>query len=1206
MQTIIHLSDFHIKATMPEPSKHPVFSSLVEKLKTMSLENPILLYGGDVIDTKAICSSIDASLSESEKAELWDQSAKKSFDKAKSYFDYLIEALHITEDRIIICCGNHDINPFLTNTIQINCPANCAVAAYNPARFKQFSEFCSSLQKKKKYTSETYFREIGNLNFLILNTNWINKWIDGRKQSLCINCDQIDALINAKHSKLHQAIAQRSMRHNVLVAHAPSMDFCEFAIAAYPENKYHYVEDSLNQLFGLKLYGDKHTGKAYHSDYIVGAPLNEKQISFGIHQFGEKSHRYIPILYSDGAWQIKASESEIDNILTISKGSISDQALLYLFGSKDDTDLATKIAKFDQVRSDSHWKALTKLFKNFAEIQKPQGKGAGIPISYTGNFIDKLSTLIADSRDRGSITIRGDTRMGKSMCMSVLYMNLLHGFICGNYPCLPVYINLERIIASVENQNRNSSKFLIEIEGKVTDILDRGVSLARSIEAPACCIIDGLNEFILYPNANIEKMIAGILSKRKGQYRNFVYCIDKGYNQALGSTPQHYQQNSDYVVYFSEVLTNQINSNRRYTDVIKAFCTLKNASVQGKIISTVKENIVRMHISAVGTGLLVDFWNDLSTTDCTSFFSLLDTYTSKYIPIASIVDAAKACYAYHRGVTYPELMSTFTITNEIFDLFRTHHLLSRYLLAVNYVDQIRHTPDCIQKESCLNQLYNHEECHLIREYIRINNMQSRVIKFAQCRYADLTLEGKATITYILGRLSVDNKDKDRVSSILDQQEKILCGSGTVNAQGVTVHHSIANRSILLSRVCVAKNPSKLLHEYLNTLLADSDERRINRTFYLQFYSDRPDANDDSILEGFDFYNTYNTLALRLKKWRETSVHYTLLELELFTLCDLLQIRLDNAQALSRRSNNTVPSFFYSVKYTETIPSKASTSQTISVLSFMVDIIDTYLESHNQSEQNTLFQKYLHIQLEQFRANIEKLAKGPLSAKDDTYKPRKLLEQLSKLSQIKRVGWSLPNPVTTVIPADDFEKLQSEDPVYETTLQHTYEAFLIALLYLPNKSPYNDTYSKQKILNLILVHDLGETYVGDIIPQYVNYQEARQQEQRFCENLFLEGMHQDVGDMVDYFQLWESWCSGAPDYNAQVAKDIDKIQMLYKLLKLLDANKPNLGTNRVQDFWKSRLDIKTSEGKAIFNLLVLNDPNAIRLGKQHGLSIGKLS
>lgn len=1206
MQTIIHLSDFHIKANMPEPSKHLVFLSLVDKLKSMPLDNPILLYGGDVIDTKSICNSIDSSLSESEKADLWDQGAKQSYDRAKSYFDYLIQALHIKEDRIIICCGNHDINPFRTNKISLSCPADRAIASYDPARFAQFSDFCSSLQKKKKHTSETYFREIGNLNFLILNTNWINKWIGGCKQQLCINCAQIESEIKAKKIKLQQAIDQRSIRHNILVAHAPSMDFCEFAVAPYPENAYHYIEECLNQLFGLKLYGDKHTGKVYHSDYIIGAPLNEKQISFGIHMFGEKSHRYFPLLYSDGAWHVKASESEIDNILAISKVSIKDQALLHLFGSKEDSELAQKIAKFDQVRSDSHWKALGKLFKNCAEIQRPQGNGAGIPLAFTGNFIDKLSSLVANSRDRGSITIRGDTRMGKSMCMSVLYMNLLHGFICGNYPCLPVYINLENIIATIKDQNRNSSNFLIEIEKKVTDILDRGVRLARKLEAPACCLIDGLNEFILYPDSNIEKMIADVLSKRKGQYRNYVYCIDKGYNKTLGSTPQHYQQNSDYVVYFNQVLTNQINSNRRYSDFIKAFCTLQNFSSHSKVIGTVMDNIERMHISAVDTDLLVNFWDQLSTTSCTNFFRLIDSYTSKHIPSASLVDAAKACYAYHRGVTYPELMQSFAITNEIFDLFRTHHLLARYLLAVYYVDQIRNSPGSIQKDSCLNQLYNHEECVLIREYIHTNNMQSRVIQFAQSRYSDLTLEGKATITYILGRLSGDKKRKDKVREILKQQEKILSESRTVNAQGVTVQHSIANRSILLSRVCVANNPSKLLHEYLNTLLSDSDERLINRTFYLQFYNDRPDTTDDSIFEGFDFYNTFNTLALRLKKWRETSERYTLLELELFTLCDLFQIRLDNSQARSRRNNSTVLSFFYSDKYTANSTNKAATNQTSSVLRFMIEIITNYLESYNQSEQNTLFQKYLRIQLERFCAVKDKLANGPLSPKDDIYKPRMLLDQLSKLSQVKRVGWSLPNPVTEVISADEFKKLQNENPVYETTLQHTYEAFLIGLLYLPNKSPYSDKYDKQKILNLILVHDLGETDVGDIIPQYAYYQEARQKEKRFCENLFLEGLHQDVGDMVDYFQLWESWCSGAPDYNAQVAKDIDKVQMLYKLFKLLDLNEPNLGATRVQDFWKSRLDIKTSEGKTIFNLLVINDPNAVRVGKQYGISIGKLS
>ena len=1204
MQTVIHLSDFHIEANMPEPTKHPVFSSLVEQLKSMSLENPILLYGGDVIDTESIRAGINPALNEHEKAELWDQGAAKCFRKAKSYFDYLIHALKIPDERIIICCGNHDINPFRANMSQISCPAGCNCAEYDPARFEQFSEFCASLQSKKKDTSETYFREIGNLNFLVLNTNWINKWVEGKRQNLCINCSQIDAIIKEKKAKIEQVKKQGRLSHNIVVAHAPSGDYCEYATAGYSENNYQYIEAYINSLFGLKLYGDKHTEKSYHVDYIIGTRLNEKQLSFSIHQFGEQSHRYIPLLYCKGAWSASVPESEIDDILSISKPSISNQALFYLFDSKDDADLANKILRFDRVRNTTRWNELNKLFKYCTDIQKPRSKGAGIRIPYKKGetFIDKLSTLTADFDNNKSITVRGDTRMGKSMCMSVLYMNLLHGFICGQHSCLPVYINLEQVIAGIENQTRSSTSFLNEIRKKVTLILDEGIRLARQREVPACCIIDGLNESILYRNANIEKMLADILSEKNRRYRTIVYCIDKNYNKTLGSTPQHNQQKSDYVVYFNRILSDQINSNRRYSQVLKAFGALKQAN--GKTVDTVMATIERMRIPGVDIGFLGDFWGDLSSDNCVSFLELIEEYTEKHIPSETIMNAAKAYYAYRSGVPYDELMARYHISNDIFDLFRTHHLIAQYLLAKCYVDQIRNTPDEIAHGSCLNQIYNHEECLLIREYIQVNNMDSQVIQFAQRRYEELTLEGKSTITYILGRLSVAQERRNDVLSILEQQEKLLLQSSGENR--APVHHSIAKRSVLLSQICVAENPSELLHQYLDILLSDSDERLVNRTFYLQYYSDRPNTNDDSIFEGFDFYNTYNTLARRLKKWHDKDEPYTLLELELFTLCDLLQIRLDNPQAISRRKNSTVPSFFYSTKYTEKTKNKAATSQTIAVLSFMLEIIDAYLERHNSGVQRAFFQNYLHIQREHFQIAVEKLEHGPLSEKQDRYIPRMLLEKLSGLSQVKRIGWSIAKPIDTTISDTEFAELKSKGVVYENTLQHTYEAFLIGLLYLPNKSSHDLKYNKQKILNLLLVHDLGETEVGDLIPQYENYQDARNQERKFCEKLFLEGMHQHIGDMAEYYELWEIWCSGGIDYNVRVAKDIDKIQMLYKLFKLIDKNEPRLTKERVQDFWKSRLEIETDEGRAIFNLLVLNDPNASRFGSEYGLSTIKLS
>ena len=101
--------------------------------------------------------------------------------------------------------------------------------------------------------------------------------------------------------------------------------------------------------------------------------------------------------------------------------------------------------------------------------------------------------------------------------------------------------------------------------------------------------------------------------------------------------------------------------------------------------------------------------------------------------------------------------------------------------------------------------------------------------------------------------------------------------------------------------------------------------------------------------------------------------------------------------------------------------------------------------------------------------------------------------------------------------------------------------------------------------MILIHDLGESYVGDIIPIHENYEEYKDKERRFCEEVFLQGTHAGVADLSEYFYLWELWCENESDYNVKIAKELDKIQMLYKLMVLLKERTIILTKKRVKDF-----------------------------------------
>lgn len=811
-----------------------------------------------------------------------------------------------------------------------------------------------------------------------------------------------------------------------------------------------------------------------------------------------------------------------------------------------------------------------------ADIQQPQKVGAGIPVSADDGFINTLTRLVADSHSKVAITLRGEPRVGKSVCMSALYLNLLHRFVSGTFEYLPVYINVESLYPrTMQKKNLSTNKLFKLVSESFRQKYNRGIALAKILNRPACCIIDGLNKYYLFGYPKIEDFIASeIESSADDGYRRFVYCIDVGLSCGLGSTPQDRKKNAEHVVYFNRLKTKIVNSNKKYESFVKAFCELRNDTCSAE---RVLSNIERMQIAEVDTALLINFWDQLRVPNESTYFQMIDTYVLEKINSSKLKQASEAAYLYCHKKNY----SVTKISSSVFELIRTQKDLTKYLLAVNYVFHIQDATESTVCGDCLNELYNHEITVLIREYINKCDLQESILRFAELYHKCLSYKGIAMLVFLLGRFDYET---ERVSLLLSQAEAMLVEVGDTKTQLSEFYRHVALRSIEISKFFIFSDSNNGVRKYICKLISNAHAREVNRMFYLQFYGDRKIDDVTEIKEGFDIYCTYNLLATRLKKWKEQENSYMLMELELFTLCDLLQERLDKSEAISSNEKDKVLSFFYNPKY-----NKPNDDMALYVLTFMISVISQYIDVYRNAKDNTLFIQYLSEKLISFRVAQSKLSFKPLKAKDDEYKPEQVLENLIKIERITRVGWYIQNVPQKPILESEFIELQNQKMPVETTLIHIYEAYLIGLLYLPTESTSGPSYCKQTILNLILVHDLGESLVGDIIPMYENYNDLRIKEKAFCDNLFLQGTHKNMADLSEYLYLWQEWHeNNTTNINVTIAKEIDKIQMLYKMLRLLQSEKINLSKARVKDFWKARNSIQSVEGKQIFNILIAKD------------------
>ncbi len=173
---------------------------------------------------------------------------------------------------------------------------------------------------------------------------------------------------------------------------------------------------------------------------------------------------------------------------------------------------------------------------------------------------------------------------------------------------------------------------------------------------------------------------------------------------------------------------------------------------------------------------------------------------------------------------------------------------------------------------------------------------------------------------------------------------------------------------------------------------------------------------------------------------------------------------------------------------------------------------------------------------------------------------------------------------------------------ESVAEHMYNAHLIGLIYLPEH--YIDKeYNKDKILKMMLIHDIGESITGDI-PQ--PEKELDQENFDFIENiemqkLLLKGTYSRFSNLSEYISLWKDWEQNK-NINSQIAKELDKIQMLYQLCLYVKAFKDNFSDESMESWLKSKNVIKTPIGKEIYKKLILDNKEFSDLVSRYGFNL----
>ena len=195
-----------------------------------------------------------------------------------------------------------------------------------------------------------------------------------------------------------------------------------------------------------------------------------------------------------------------------------------------------------------------------------------------------------------------------------------------------------------------------------------------------------------------------------------------------------------------------------------------------------------------------------------------------------------------------------------------------------------------------------------------------------------------------------------------------------------------------------------------------------------------------------------------------------------------------------------------------------------------------------------------------------------------YHSSSVYNEFSRAGEVERTGWKdegLPEP--------------------ENIVEHMYNCWLIGMLYLPKEyhEPGYAGYDKNTVLNMLLIHDLGETVTGDIArpEKDMKREECDREERKVMHDLLFTGTYPSSVDLSEYLGCWNEWDRKPEErgINALVAKDIDNLQTTFRFCQYYIDNPGKFGEDRVR-YWLGDIKImKTKIGKRIMDTIVVNNP-----------------
>lgn len=664
---ILHVSDFHLINDENELEfSSKALKSLTRKLKDERIKIDYLVCTGDIIDASDLYDKAGAELSSVISADYYEipkgqnekeqkifkfdefkfkatNDEKKRFDDAvknlakirfkaaEKIMQEFISDLNISFGNVVICSGNHDVLRLLSideNSIRCTERENdeYCYSESNTEIFEPFEDFLDNLgvansKKRNGREKSVSLCTLDNMNFLILNTNWLNPY-NQKAGYYCVHCEQVKKTITDFISN-----KEDSNSLNMILAHKPIYEICEKARLSYKRYIKTPFMSKLQKFIdtrGVYFCGDKHTrsiiGSFFHDipHYIGGEPLrlsvskdSNAEVEYNLlevvnKEIGMERKIHLECNHTDKNWicSIRPQDKVVSKLYKLSKQYIIKNSFELMAGNKAFQtweSLCQETYTWEKDRKEEWSKYINNLHRSICKYRKNGEEETPLDNEEVFPFVLKqIESQMNNYSSKNVLNIRGEYSSGKSTFLGLFYIFLLSQYSIGKINFIPAYFNLE---------NKDMFK-KIEEEGSYYDAVKKAFGnytkevqeIAEKERQPICYIIDGLDEqdcWSFSTEDSVGRVVLDVLSIYDQAYHIMSFSQHRLPHFKNTMPIRVYNDTSD-IMYFNPIDVRESGAeDTRFVSFVEAFLMLKIFPFDSKVKSETKTLLGDMSIDEV-------------------------------------------------------------------------------------------------------------------------------------------------------------------------------------------------------------------------------------------------------------------------------------------------------------------------------------------------------------------------------------------------------------------------------------------------------------------------------------------------------------------------------------------------------------------------------------------------------------------------------